>query len=147
VSSWWLAEHRKEGLSMKRYGTGAWLLLVAVVILGQAAVAWGITADEFRLRSGADIVALCATPASDALYTAATHMCHGFGAGTFQTLVALTRHDKLEPLICPPQPTPSRNETVARFLEWAKQNPQYLTDPAVEVVGRFFITTFPCRAN
>jgi pyruvate kinase len=46
---------------------------------------------------------------------------------------------------CPPSPTPSRNETVARSLEWAKGNPQHLTEPAVEVVGRSFITTFPCR--
>ncbi|PYO03581.1 MAG: hypothetical protein DMD91_00645 [Candidatus Rokuibacteriota bacterium] len=121
------------------------LLLVTTVTLGHAAPASAVTADEFRLRSGADVVALCATPASDPLYTAAIHMCHGFGAGTFQTLMALTRHEKLAPLICPPVPSPPRNETVGRFLEWAKRNPERLTDPAVEVVGRFFITEFPCR--
>jgi hypothetical protein len=74
-------------------------------------------------------------------------MCHGFGAGTFQTIMALTRHEKLEPVLCPPEPTPSRNETVARFLEWAKRNPQHLTEPAVELVGRFLIVTFGCRAR
>jgi hypothetical protein len=126
-------------------GLPARLLVVAMVILGYAAPARSITAEEFRLRSGADFVALCATPSTDPLYTAAIHMCHGFGAGTFQTIVALTRHDKLEPLLCPPEPSPSRNETVARFLEWARRNPQYLTDPAVELVGRFFLTEFPCR--
>jgi len=128
-----------------RYGTSALLLLIAVVILGHASPASAITGEEFGLRSGADIVALCAVPVTDPLYTAAVHMCHGFGAGSFQTIMALTRHEKVAPLLCPPSPTPSRNETVARFLEWAKGNPQHLTEPAVEVVGRFFITTFPCR--
>src|SRR5438093_5624511 len=102
-------------------------LVLMIVVLGFTAHAPAITPDEFRLRSGADVVALCATPASDPLYTAAIHMCHGFGAGTFQTLMALTRHEKLAPLICPPVPSPPRNETVGRFLEWAKRNPERLT--------------------
>jgi hypothetical protein len=132
---------------MTRHGRIAPWLLTSVLFLGVAAPAAALTGEEFRLRSGADIVALCATPATDALYTAAVHMCHGFGAGTYQTLMAVTRHDKVAPLICPPQPAPSRNETVERFLAWARRNPQHLIDPAVEVVGRFFLTEFPCRQN
>jgi hypothetical protein len=123
----------------------AWVLLVGFVTLGSGVPASAITAEEFRLRSGADIVALCATPAADPLYPAAVHMCHGFGAGTYQTIAALTRHDKLQPIICPPAPPPSRNETVGLFLEWARRNPQYLSEPAVELMARFFITEFPCQ--
>jgi len=67
------------------------------------------------------------------------------GAGTYQTLVAMTRDERPQPVICTPEPAPTRNETVARFLEWAKRHPQYLSDPAVETVGRFFVTEFPCR--
>ena len=129
---------------MTGHGISVGLLLSAIVTLGSGAAAAAITAEEFRLRSGADFVALCATPASDPLYTAAVHMCHGFGAGTYQTLVAVTRHEGLTPLICPPQPIPTRNETVARFLEWAKRNPERSTEPAVEMVSRFFLTEFPC---
>lgn len=121
------------------------LLLIAIMILGPVASVAAITSEEFQLRSGADIVALCATPASDSLYTAAVHMCHGFGAGTYQTIMAVTRHEKVAPVICAPDPVPSRNETVGRFLEWARRNPQYLTEPAVETMGRFFMTEFPCR--
>lgn len=132
---------------MKRSGVYACILLIAFVAAGHAQPAAAITAEEFRLRSGADLVALCGAPTSDPLYMAAIHMCHGFGAGTFQTIMALTRHEKLEPVLCPPEPTPSRNETVARFLEWAKRNPQHLTEPAVELVGRFLIVTFGCRAR
>ena len=130
---------------MTRHGTWMGLLLVAAVALAQAGPASAITGEEFLLRSGADVVALCGAPASDPLYTAAIHMCHGFGAGTYQTIMAMTRHEKVEPVLCTPQPVPSRNETVARFLDWAKKNPQQLADPAVETLGRFFLTTYPCR--
>ncbi|HEY7519365.1 MAG TPA: Rap1a/Tai family immunity protein [Methylomirabilota bacterium] len=121
------------------------VLAIALVTLTDVTSASAITADEFRLRSGADVVALCETPATDPLYMAAIHMCHGFGAGTYQTIMALTRHEKLAPVICPPEPAPSRNETVSRFLEWSRRNPRHLTEPAVETVGRFFIAEFPCR--
>jgi Rap1a immunity proteins len=123
------------------------LWLVTIVTLGFAAPALAVTADEFLLRSGADIVALCATPPSDPLYTAAVHMCHGFGAGTYQTLAAMTRHEKLQPIICPPAPPPTRNETVRRFIEWAGRNPQHSSEPAVEALARFLITEFPCPAK
>ena len=130
---------------MIRGGKLARLLLTAGLVLASAAPARAISGEEFRLRSGADVVALCSTPAADPLYTAAIHMCHGFGAGTYQTIMAMTRHEKLQPVVCPPEPVPSRNETVGRFLEWAKRNPQHLQDAAVEALGRFFITEFPCR--
>ena len=130
---------------MIRGGKLARLLLTAGLVLASAAPAPAISGEEFRLRSGADVVALCSTPAADPLYTAAIHMCHGFGAGTYQTIMAMTRHEKLQPVVCPPEPVPSRNETVGRFLEWAKRNPQHLQDAAVEALGRFFITEFPCR--
>jgi len=118
--------------------------LLVITILGVTAPAPALTQDEFRLRSGADVVALCSTPASDPLYTAAVHMCHGFGAGTYQTIMALTRHEKLRPVVCPPDPQPSRNEAVQRFVQWASNNARYQSEPAVEFVGRFFISEFPC---
>ena len=119
-------------------------LLITVLILGHAVPAPAITGDEFLLRSGADIVALCATPASDPLYTAAVHMCHGFGAGIYQTMTALIRHEKLAPVVCAPSPAPTRNQVVTRFLEWARRNPQQLTGAAVETMGRFFLAEYPC---
>ena len=130
---------------MRGFRWSAGWLSLAIGLCLPAVPAAAITEHEFLLRSGADIVALCATPSSDPLYTAAVHMCHGFGAGTYQTLVALARHEKLQPVVCAPAPAPTRNETVGRFLEWARRNPQYLSDPAVETMGRFFITEFPCR--
>ena len=130
---------------MTRRRAIAGLLFLAALGLGDAAPSGAVTGEEFRLRSGADVVALCSAPASDPLYTAAIHMCHGFGAGIYQTITVLTRHEKVPPVICPPEPAPSRNETVGRFLEWARRNPQQLREAAAETMGRFFLAEFPCR--
>jgi hypothetical protein len=129
---------------MTSRGLCARLLLVAIAVLGLAAPGLAVTADDFLLRSGTDIVALCSAPASDPLYTAAIHMCHGFGAGTYQTIQAVTRDERLKPIICPPQPQPSRNQVIGRFVEWAKRNPQHLWEPPAELVARFLVTEFPC---
>jgi hypothetical protein len=59
-------------------------------------------------------------------------------------MMAMTTHEKLTPVLCPPNPPPSRNEGLARFLEWAKANAQRLGDPPAEVVGRYLVETFPC---
>ena len=129
---------------MSRCRVFAGVLSIAVAALAVAGPASAITGDEFRLRSAADLAALCAVPPADPLYTAAVHMCHGFGAGTYQAIVAMTRQDKVQRYVCAPDPPPSRNDVVARFLDWAKRNPQYLQDPAVETLGRFFVSEFPC---
>lgn len=120
-------------------------LLFVIVVPGFIAPARAITPDEFGLRSGGDVVALCSTPASDPLYTAAVHMCHGFGAGTYRTIMAMTGQGRLQPVICPPDRVPSRNEVVRAFVQWANDNPRHLTEPAVDVLARFLITQFPCR--
>src|SRR5262245_54747612 len=132
------------GGSMTSRGLFTRLLLLAITTLVPAAPAMAVTADDFQLRSGADLVALCSAPPSDPLYTAAIHMCHGFGAGSYQTIQAVTRHERMQPIVCPPQPQPTRNEAVARFVEWAKRNPQHLNEPPVDLLARFLVTEFPC---
>jgi hypothetical protein len=118
-------------------------------VLGAAVVACGapagaVTEEAFQLRTGADLVALCSTPPDDRLHTAAIHMCHGYAAGAYQAVMALTNKGKMTPVVCPPNPRPTRNEAVARFLAWAKANLQYQSDPAIDFLGRFLVTEFPC---
>jgi len=103
-----------------------------------------VTQEQFRLRTGDDIVALCSTPTSDPLYVAAIHLCQGFGAGVYQTLVAVENHRGLQPLVCAPNPPPTRNDAVRMFLDWAPRNREHLGEAPADVVGRFLIETFPC---
>ena len=123
------------------------LLPIIVVALPFATASRATTEDQFLLRNGADLVALCSTPTSDPLYGAAIHMCHGFGAGTYQTIQAMGRHEKLDPYFCPPGTQLTRNQGVQMFLDWAKLNPQRLSEPPVEVLARFLIEKFPCPAK
>jgi hypothetical protein len=109
-----------------------------------AAPAWAVTEDTFQLRTGADLVALCSAPPEHRLHTAAIHMCHGYGAGVFQTVMAMTSHEKVPDVICPPNPRPSRDEAVRQFVEWAKRNPEHQSEPAVEYLGRFLTAQYPC---
>ncbi len=119
-------------------------LAVTGALAAPVATVHATTTEHFVLRSGADYVALCSTPADDPLYTAAIHFCHGFGVGVYQTMLALTNHEKLTPIVCPPNPAPTRNEGLQRFLAWAKAHPDYLNDPPADVLGRFLVEQFPC---
>lgn len=119
-------------------------LCASAGVLALAGDARAVTQDNFRLDTGADLVALCSTPKDDPLFVAAVHMCHGFGVGTYQTIQALTNHEKLEPLLCPPNPPPTRNDELQRFLTWAETNRQRLGERPADVLGRYLVETFPC---
>jgi Rap1a immunity proteins len=144
------ADHRESpavaGKRSREDRTSTAIALVALLILAPS-VAVAVTEDNFRLRNGGDLVELCAVGDTDALRIAAIHMCHGFGAGTYQTIQALTGRQKLPRLICPPDPPPTRNEAVAAFVAWARQNSQYLGEPPVDLIGRFLMVRYPCPAD
>jgi hypothetical protein len=118
--------------------------VVAGVLLAPALPAGAVTTEQFRLRTGADLVALCATPTDDPLYQAAIHFCHGFGSGVYQTMMALTTHEKLVPVLCPTNPPPTRNEGLAKFLAWSSQHQEQQQEPPAEFLGRFLLEQFPC---
>jgi hypothetical protein len=120
------------------------VVIATAGLLAMATSLRAVTTEHFVLRNGSDLVALCSTPQDDPLYTAAIHFCQGFGSGVYQTILALTTHEKLVPLMCPPNPPPSRNESLQRFLAWAKQRPDMLAEPPADVLGRFLVEQFPC---
>jgi len=123
---------------------GCGLLLASV--LSAAGPAAAVTEDNFKLRTGIDIVELCSVGVDDPLFVAAIHMCHGFGVSSYQTLVAISSHEKIGAFFCPPEPAVTRNQAVADFLVWAKQpeNATHLNDSPAAVVGRFLLTKYPC---
>ena len=111
-----------------------------------AAPAGAVREEQFQLRTGADIVALCSVAADDPLQVAAIHMCHGFGVATYQTLIAVSAHEKVEDFFCPPNPPISRNQAFANFLAWTNlpENAAHLSESPAALVGRFLVTSYPC---
>jgi hypothetical protein len=120
-----------------------WALTAVLLAAGSAGA---VTEENFKLRTGVDIVELCSVGVDDPLFVAAIHMCHGFGASSYQTLVAINTHKDIGMFFCPPAPAVSRNQAVADFLAWAKepQNASHLNDSPAALVGRYLLTKYPC---
>lgn len=122
---------------------------IALAVAGLAVVSAGagaaVTKENFLLRDGNDLLAVCGVEASDANAPAAIHFCHGFLIGIYETHKGLTGNARAKRFTCLPEPPPSRNEVASRFVQWARRNPKDLSESAVDVVYRFAGVTWPCR--
>jgi hypothetical protein len=104
------------------------------------------TPEQFRVRSTADLVEICSTPPTDALYAAATAFCHGFAVGAYQYYRATVSGPEGKPFVCLPEtPPPTRTEGLQMFVAWARGHPQYMGEPAVETLFHWLANTWPCR--
>lgn len=104
-----------------------------------------VTPDNFVGGRVADLAALCAAGAGDSNVVSAVNFCHGFLMATGQFHAALTRPGgRVAPMFCLASPRPTVATITAGFVEWARANPQYAGDPAVEGVVRFATATSPC---
>lgn len=119
------------------------VLMLSLLILPMCALA--ATPEHFRVRSTADLVQICSTPANDPMFAAATSFCQGFAVGAYQYYRASVSGPEGRPFVCLPDPPPSRTEGLQMFVAWARQNPQYMEEPAVEALFRWLATTWPCR--
>ncbi len=105
------------------------------------------TDDSFLVRNALDIVTLCSAAKEDPLYTAAANFCQGYVVGAYHYSRALTAGPDPErkPLVCLPNPQPTRDEAIRAFVAWAQAHPQYNNEPAVETLFKFAIERWPCH--
>lgn len=118
-----------------------------MLIISMAPVcALAASPEHFRVRSTADLVEICSTPASDAMYAAATGFCHGYAVGAYHYYKASVSGPQGKPFVCVPDaPPPTRTEGLQMFVTWARENPQHMGEPAVEALFRWLAATWPCR--
>lgn len=122
------------------------LFALMLVTLAGPVCALAATPDHFRVRSTADLVEICSTPANDALYAAAMGFCHGYAVGAYQYYLATVSGPDAKPFVCvPAAPPPSRTEGLQMFVAWARENPQQMGEPAVEALFRWMVSKWPCR--
>jgi len=121
-------------------------LTLLLCVLGAAAPAGAVTEDNFKLQTGADLIALCDVAPSDPLFAQAIHMCQGYCVATYQTLLALGTSEKVDDFFCPTEPRPSRDEAIASFVAWAKApgNAAHLSEVPAALLGRYLILKYPC---
>jgi hypothetical protein len=127
-------------MQMKYWFPAVALCAVAAAGTSRAAV----TEDSFLVRNTGDLIDLCSAVQSDPMFTAATNFCHGFAVGVFRVLHEEDRARRSRHLFCPPNPTPSRSEAIASFVQWAKTSPNQTAQPAADGIAAFLSQQFPC---
>lgn len=120
------------------------LTFVAVLALGAGPAVAAVTPEDFVVKTADDLFDVCSTEPSDPLYTAAANFCEGYVVGAYHVYEALMAKPGHKPLICPPNPKPTRTETITAFVAWGKGHPEYLNETPVEVLFKFLIERWPC---
>ena len=122
-----------------------WVPVFAGWMAVSAPAGWAaVSEDTFQVRNTADLVELCSATQSDPLFTAAINFCHGFGVGTVRVLEEQEMANPSRRLFCLPNPMPTRNEGVARFVQWARANPNQMGQPATDAIAVFLSQQYPC---
>ena len=103
-----------------------------------------VTEDTFLLHNTGDLVELCSAAQSDSMYTAAVNFCHGFTVGVFRVLQEEDMARKSQHMFCMPSQSPSRNEGIANFIQWAKGDPGRSALPPADAIATFLTQQFPC---
>ena len=121
-----------------------WLAAGAFALACAASPAAAQTAPPAtQMLTTATLAELCGA-APNTSEAPATAFCRGFiiGAGQYSQTVAVARGRT--PLYCMPSPGPTHAEFQAAFVAWARANPQYAQERAVEGLSRFTSATYPC---
>jgi hypothetical protein len=115
------------------------LTAAAIVTLVPVASAADV---KYQVRDTADLVAVCDTSTRVPDITTALAFCHGFLTGSVHFYYAGVPESSR--FTCAPDPAPSRSETMNGFVQWTRENPQYMSEPAVETLFRYLAETYPC---
>ena len=119
------------------------LLFVMVFLL--PVFAGAVSEKDFEVETTENLINLCTTPVDDPLHNHAINFCHGYLAGAYHYYEAISSGPKGIQLVCLSDPSPSRNDAIAMFIEWVKTHPQHLGDKPVETQFRFLMEKWPCQ--
>lgn len=127
------------------------ILTAAAITAGPAATqgtrSAGVLPSTFHVRTVSDLATLCGASPGQTNAEAATYLCHGFLMGVGQYHAAThPPGGEVPPLFCPPNPPPTVAQAAASFAAWARSNPQFANDRAVDGLTRWAQASFPCRA-
>jgi hypothetical protein len=119
-------------------------LLIATPLLVNPA--WAVEPINFEIRNNADLLAVCSAQPSEPNYVAAIHFCHGFGVGFSRYHDALKEGKGFSPVFCFPEAV-TRNQVLNEYVRYSKAHPEYDKDSVGDVVTKFLVETYPCKAN
>jgi hypothetical protein len=123
------------------------LSVIAIGLLAATgARAAPVTQNDFDITTTSNLVSLCGATASDPLYTPARNFCHGFMVGTYRAVATqMAASTAKRKLFCPPVNTPTRDEAIAAFVQWASGRPTVLERSPTDGIAEYLATQFPCK--
>jgi hypothetical protein len=104
-----------------------------------------VSEKDFEAQTTEQLLSLCTASPSDPLYQQAVNFCHGYLVGAYKYYEAAHSGPNAPKLVCLPNPPPSRSNSIALFIEWAKARPQYWKEAPVETEFRFLMENWPCN--
>ena len=124
---------------------------LAAVLLSVASTLSGLsysadvefTVADFRLHSAQELVDVCLIGADHEHYAVATGFCYGFFEGAVRYDDVISKLDWYQDLVCSP-PEVTRQQAVAVFLNYMKENPQYGSEQPVDAIFRSLVAQWPC---
>ena len=119
------------------------LVVASFLVAGLAGAA--VTDEDFVLSTTRNLLNLCTVSADDPRAKEAIQMCEGYMLGAYHFYLATNSGKDSMKVVCLPNPTPTRNETAAMFVEWARANSQYMNEAPVDSEFRFLSTKWPCK--
>ena len=139
---------------MQRYvyhGAAAATTIVLLLVASPAATAQtaaAASAPSLRGSRTGDLASLCGASEQDPDRQAGLAYCEGFFVAAGQYHRSLTAEGGVQqPIFCLPDPSPTFDQARASFVAWARANPQYADERAIDGLMRFAAQTYPCPAT
>ncbi|MBW2432657.1 MAG: hypothetical protein JRF36_03575 [Deltaproteobacteria bacterium] len=121
------------------------IILIVLIVFLLTGFVGAVSEEDFRVDTTQQILNLCTATPDDPLYHQAINFCHGYLVGAFHYYEAVSSGPRGIKFVCPPDPRPSRNESIDKFIEWAKAHPQHFGEAPVETEFRFLMEHWPCK--
>ena len=121
------------------------LLMLVSAFLLLPGWAGAVSEKDFEAQTTEQLLNLCTAMPSDSLYQQAVNFCHGYLVGAYKYYEAAHSGPNAPKLVCMPNPPPSRSNSIAMFIEWAKARPQHWSEAPVETEFRFLTEKWPCN--
>lgn len=126
------------------------LVLAATIALAATAVfaqgsnkVRGLSVDDFQLDSAKELVEICTLESAHPDYQTAIGFCYGYISGGGHYHDALSQGPEFDRMVCPPQGI-THDQVVKIFTAYTSNNPQYLEEPAMDVLFRAAVAEWPC---
>ena len=125
------------------------VLAAALAIAAGGAYAQGdksieaLTTDDFELASAKELVTICTLNRAHPNYRTAKGFCYGYISGGGHFHREISRDPEFNAIICPGDKV-THDDVVKVFVDFTRDNPQYLDKPAMDVLFRAAGNKWPC---